>query len=105
MIARSTITKTQKAKLEISKARKTPYKTAKHPDTRILFRSNVWIFLCFLIQKFTLPSPAHTLYSQNQALQLPQLYELRVYHCILTIHLTYSGARQRATTHNTGLRK
>lgn len=59
----------------------------------------------FLIQKFTLPSPAHTLCFQSQDLLLPQLYELRVYHCILTIHLTYSGARQRATTHNTGLRK
>ena len=49
--------------------------------------------------------PAHTLCFQSQDLLLPQLYELRVYHCILTIHLTYSGARQRATTHNTGLRK
>ena len=63
------------------------------------------IFLCFLIQKFTLPSQAHTLYSQNQALQLPQLYELRVYHCTLTTRLTCSGARQCATAHNTGSKK
>ncbi len=73
MIARLTIMKRLKAKLE------TPCKAAKHPDTRFLFRSNVWMFLCFLIQNFTLPSLTHTLCFQSQALQLPQLYEHHVY--------------------------